>query len=243
MQSAQVEAVRTRLLRWLEERADSADEPHADPDRTRREPDRPLAHASVVVLARSDAGAAASELRRRLWSAEEDALLRALVAQHGEEAWQFVCTQGFVERTHRQCRMRYLNYLAPGLALDEYSAAEDAHLLASVAELGEGKWAGVAARLPGRRPDSVRNRWRSLQGRAGEAPSPAAPRGAEGQQAARAADARSEPVAEARVVDLATSSEPVGGAAGGDSAGAMAAALDDAGCAAVVGHFEGGDGD
>lgn len=104
-----------------------------------------------------------AEQRRRLWSTDEDNRLRELVALHGQEAWPQIA-QHFSERLPRQCRMRYVNYLAPGISHDEYSPEEDARLLAAVAQMGEGHWARLAAQLPGRRPDSVRNRWRLLSG-------------------------------------------------------------------------------
>lgn len=114
-------------------------------------------------------GTSAGELRRRLWSPEDDSRLRELVSLFGQDAWAQIA-QHFPERAPRQCRMRYINYLAPGISHEEYTADEDATILATVEEVGGGHWARVAARLPGRRPDSVRNRWRYLSGHRLSAP-------------------------------------------------------------------------
>jgi len=103
-------------------------------------------------------------LVRGKWSPEEDAkLLEALAAQHGSinVDWPQVALniQG---RIPKQCKERFWLKLDPELKYDEWSADEDALLLASFDKYN-GRWAHMAIALPRRRASALKVRFRALQ--------------------------------------------------------------------------------
>jgi hypothetical protein len=100
-----------------------------------------------------------------MFSFEEDVLLRQLVEQYGDNDWK-VIAQEMPNRSRRQCRERYKNYLAPDLSNRPWSDGEDALLRDKVAEYGP-KWAKISVFFKGRSDASIKNRWwSSLNGRA-----------------------------------------------------------------------------
>jgi hypothetical protein len=102
---------------------------------------------------------------RRPFSAQEDALLVALVAIHGANDWAAV-SAGLPGRTARQARNRWNDYLRPGRNTAPFTPGEDASLLAQVALRGR-RWTAIAATtiFAGRTPTSLKNRWLVLSRR------------------------------------------------------------------------------
>jgi hypothetical protein len=94
---------------------------------------------------------------RRPFTRVEDETLRALVAQHGMTRWDLVAGQ-MPLRSSKQCRDRYVNYLADNLCDAEWTAVEDAVIFQKVREIGP-KWAAIARFLHGRSENAVKNRW------------------------------------------------------------------------------------
>lgn len=94
---------------------------------------------------------------KRLFSKEEDDLIRALVTKHGEKSWRFVSSQ-LHGRTARQCRERWKNYLCPTVLNLPWSADEDNRLLELVDEFGP-QWARIAGVFGSRTDVNVKNRW------------------------------------------------------------------------------------
>jgi hypothetical protein len=68
------------------------------------------------------------------------------------------------DRTQRQCRERYKNYLAPDLKCASWTPAEDQTLRDRVAEYGP-KWAAIATFFEERSDVSVKNRWAVIKSR------------------------------------------------------------------------------
>ena len=91
---------------------------------------------------------------RRVWSADEDVKIVALVGEHGTRAWSVIAAQ-LPTRTGKQCRERWHNQLDPNITKTDWSAAEDEALLASHRRFGN-KWAEIAKRLPDRTDNDVR---------------------------------------------------------------------------------------
>jgi hypothetical protein len=100
---------------------------------------------------------------RHMFSQEEDEHLRQLVTQLGDRDWKTIAKQ-MPNRTTRQCRERYKNYLSPELRNAPWSPAEDALLMDRFAEFGP-KWATLATFFNGRSDVSLKNRWTVLNGR------------------------------------------------------------------------------
>jgi hypothetical protein len=99
-----------------------------------------------------------SEKQRRIrFSPDEDQLLRDLVAQYGENHWERV-SSSFPTRTMRQCRDRYVKYLAPDLVFNKWTEPEDRLLDQKFAEFGP-HWKHLATFFPNRTDVGLKNRW------------------------------------------------------------------------------------
>ena len=108
--------------------------------------------------------------QRKLFSVEEDRMLRLLVMQYGARDFKKIAT--FMPgRTARQVRERYRNYLAPEINNGPWSRQEDDLLRAKFAELGP-KWSKISSFFPTRSDVSVKNRWTSICGRPAPPPVP-----------------------------------------------------------------------
>ena len=94
-----------------------------------------------------------------LWTPEEDACLRALVEDHGEQAWALVASRMPHERNNKQCRERWRNHLRPACNKGPWTEAEDALILERVQQHGT-KWAKISGLyLPDRPENDIKNRW------------------------------------------------------------------------------------
>jgi len=95
--------------------------------------------------------------KRGPWTAEEDALLIDYVKKHGERHWNCVQNTGLI-RCGKSCRLRWTNHLHPDLKKGAFSPEEERIVLELHAKLGN-KWSKIAAELPGRTDNEVKNFW------------------------------------------------------------------------------------
>lgn len=95
-----------------------------------------------------------------MFSPEEDSTLKSLVLQSIEPDWKAIASQ-MGNRTPRQCRERYKNYLSPDLSTRPWSETEDAILTEKVHEIGK-KWAQISQFFEGRSDVSLKNRWTAI---------------------------------------------------------------------------------
>ena len=98
--------------------------------------------------------------KRHVFTQEEDAKLRQLVDELGENNWQAVA-QRMEGRNTRQCRDRWREYIRPNLVHSEWTEHEDQIILQKYAELGP-RWSGIGAFLPERSEIQIKNRLRQL---------------------------------------------------------------------------------
>jgi len=113
------------------------------------------------VSTSSASKAAAAKFGKSTWTAEEDALLIRLVADQGAAAnWSAIAVH-MPGKKSKQCRERYHNHLASGVRKGDWSKEEEARLFELQAEYGNA-WAKIAACMPGRTDNSVKNRFNSL---------------------------------------------------------------------------------
>ena len=94
-----------------------------------------------------------------MFSAAEDNTLRELVLEHGEKNWR-VISKYMPNRTTRQCRERYKNYLAPNVTNGPWTTEEDLLLEQKYMEYGP-KWATIAQFFKNRSDVNIKNRWAS----------------------------------------------------------------------------------
>jgi hypothetical protein len=99
--------------------------------------------------------------RRYSFTPDEDDRLRELVSKYGTEDWSRIASK-MRKRETRQCRERWINYLAPNVVRTAWTPEEDTLLAQKVSEIGR-KWQRVAQFFAGRTDINVKNRWNHLR--------------------------------------------------------------------------------
>jgi hypothetical protein len=94
---------------------------------------------------------------RRQFTPEEDFQLRSLVEQLGSQHWEEI-SRYLPDRSARQCRNRYKNYLLDSLVAGPWTPEEDAVLIEKFHQIGP-KWVEIGKLLSGRSGNNVKNRW------------------------------------------------------------------------------------
>lgn len=97
---------------------------------------------------------------RHKFSKEEDEKLKKIVLQHGEGNWSTIATF-MTNRTARQCRERYKNYLSPRIKNEPWTHDEEKILEQKYAEFGP-KWAKIALFFESRSDVNVKNHWSAM---------------------------------------------------------------------------------
>ncbi|TYJ22245.1 hypothetical protein E1A91_A08G112900v1 [Gossypium mustelinum] len=98
--------------------------------------------------------------RKGLWSPEEDLKLKNYVLKHGHLCWSSVPINAGLQRNGKSCRLRWINYLRPGLKRGMFTPQEDDVILSLHHLLGN-KWSRIAQSLPGRIDNEIKNYWHS----------------------------------------------------------------------------------
>lgn len=105
----------------------------------------------------SSLGHTKQSVKRRKFTNDEDQKLKELVTKLGTKSWERIA-RFMPDRTARQCRDRYKNYLLETLVTDPWTPEEDALVVRMFHELGP-KWVEIARMLNGRSGNHVKNRW------------------------------------------------------------------------------------
>ncbi|KAK4344855.1 hypothetical protein RND71_035031 [Anisodus tanguticus] len=111
-------------------------------------------------------------LKKGPWTPEEDQKLIQYIQVHGLGKWSNLPKNAVskkegetyqkrrerLQRCGKSCRLRWTNYLRPGIKRGRFSIEEDETIIQLHSVLGN-KWSAIAARLPGRTDNEIKNYW------------------------------------------------------------------------------------
>ncbi|CAL1357763.1 unnamed protein product [Linum trigynum] len=92
------------------------------------------------------------------WTPEEDILLVSYIQEHGPGNWRAVPTHTGLLRCSKSCRLRWTNYLRPGIKRGNFTDHEEKMIIHLQALLGN-RWAAIASYLPERTDNDIKNYW------------------------------------------------------------------------------------
>nr|AGN52053.1 MYB-related transcription factor [Salvia miltiorrhiza]AGN52163.1 MYB-related transcription factor [Salvia miltiorrhiza] len=92
------------------------------------------------------------------WTPEEDIILVSYIQQHGPGNWRAVPTNTGLLRCSKSCRLRWTNYLRPGIRRGNFTEHEEKMIIHLQALLGN-RWAAIASYLPQRTDNDIKNYW------------------------------------------------------------------------------------
>ncbi|XVF16517.1 hypothetical protein REPUB_Repub10bG0038100 [Reevesia pubescens] len=99
-----------------------------------------------------------SNVKRGLWTAEEDARILAHVSNHGIGNWTWVPKKAGSNRCGKSCRLRWTNYLRPDLKHERFTPQEEDAII-NLHKLICSRWSLIARHLSGRTDNDVKNYW------------------------------------------------------------------------------------
>ncbi|PHT36963.1 Transcription factor MYB3 [Capsicum baccatum] len=97
-------------------------------------------------------------IKKGPWTPEEDIILVSYIQEHGPGNWRSVPTNTGLMRCSKSCRLRWTNYLRPGIKRGNFTPHEEGMIIHLQALLGN-KWAAIASYLPQRTDNDIKNYW------------------------------------------------------------------------------------
>ncbi|XP_022888000.1 myb-related protein 306-like [Olea europaea var. sylvestris] len=97
-------------------------------------------------------------IKKGPWTPEEDIILVSYIQEHGPGNWRLVPTNTGLLRCSKSCRLRWTNYLRPGIKRGNFTPHEEGMIIHLQALLGN-KWAAIASYFPQRTDNDIKNYW------------------------------------------------------------------------------------
>ncbi|CAN6443098.1 unnamed protein product [Victoria cruziana] len=97
-------------------------------------------------------------IKKGPWTPEEDVILVSYIQEHGPGNWRSVPTNTGLMRCSKSCRLRWTNYLRPGIKRGNFTPHEEGMIIHLQALLGN-RWAAIASYLPQRTDNDIKNYW------------------------------------------------------------------------------------
>ncbi|XP_071738164.1 transcription factor MYB14-like [Rutidosis leptorrhynchoides] len=97
-------------------------------------------------------------LKKGPWTHDEDLILINYINLHGHPNWRALPKLAGLLRCGKSCRLRWTNYLNPDIKRGNFSREEEEMIIQLHSAMGN-RWSAIAARLPGRTDNEIKNVW------------------------------------------------------------------------------------